>query len=53
MSKHPNGQVYRYTTTGTLGTAGTPTGTGSNIQDGSAVWTYVEANPVWHPIITL
>lgn len=32
--------VYRVTTTGTTGTSGGPTGTGTGIADGTAVWNY-------------
>ncbi len=35
------GNVYRCTTAGTSAGAGGPTGTGSGIADGTAVWTYV------------
>lgn len=37
------GNVYRCTTAGTSAGSGGPTGTGSGITDGSAVWTYVGA----------
>lgn len=35
------GNVYRATTAGTSAGSGGPTGTGSGITDGTAVWTYV------------
>ena len=35
------GLVYRCTTAGTSASSGGPTGTGSGITDGTAVWTYV------------
>lgn len=38
---HNAGNVYRCTTAGTTGAASPPTGTGSGISDGSAVWNYV------------
>lgn len=38
-----SGKVYRCTTAGTSAGSGGPTGTGSGITDGSAVWAYVGA----------
>lgn len=36
-----SGNVYRCTTAGTTAASGGPTGTGTSITDGTAVWTYV------------
>ncbi|PYB71260.1 carbohydrate-binding protein [Rhizobium wuzhouense] len=36
-----NGNVYRCTTAGTSASSGGPSGTGTGITDGSAVWSYV------------
>lgn len=36
------GNVYKCTTAGTSASSGGPTGTGSGITDGTAVWAYVE-----------
>ena len=36
------GNVYRCTTAGTSAAAGGPTGTGSGITDGGAVWNYIQ-----------
>lgn len=41
---HNGGNVYRATTAGTTGAASAPTGTGTGIADGTAVWAY--AGPV-------
>lgn len=38
---HNGGNVYKCTTAGTSAASGGPSGTGSGITDGSAVWTYV------------
>jgi hypothetical protein len=38
---HNAGNVYRCTTAGTSGASSPPTGTGSGIADGTAVWAYV------------
>ena len=38
---HNAGNVYRCTTAGTTGASSPPTGTGSGISDGTAVWAYV------------
>lgn len=38
-----NGNVYRCTTAGTTAASGGPSGTGTGITDGSAVWAYVGA----------
>jgi hypothetical protein len=38
-----NGQLYQVTTAGTTASAGGPTGTGSSITDGTAVWQWVSA----------
>jgi len=35
------GNVYRCTTAGTSASSGGPTGTGSGISDGTAVWAYI------------
>lgn len=40
---HNAGNVYKATTAGTTGAASPPTGTGSGITDGTAVWAYVGA----------
>lgn len=40
---HLGGNVYKATTAGTSAGSGGPTGTGSGITDGSAVWAYVGA----------
>lgn len=40
---HNGGNVYRCTTPGTSASSGGPTGTGSGITDGSAVWAFVQA----------
>lgn len=37
------GNLYRCTTAGTTAASGGPTGTGSGITDGTAVWAYVQA----------
>lgn len=41
------GKVYECDTAGTSAGAGGPTGTGSNITDGSARWDYLGTEPVW------
>ena len=38
---HNGGNVYRCTTAGTSASSGGPTGTGSGISDGAAVWAYL------------
>lgn len=38
-----SGKVYRCATAGTSASSGGPTGTGSGITDGTAVWNYVQA----------
>lgn len=38
---HNGGNVYKATTAGTSASSGGPTGTGTGITDGSAVWSYV------------
>lgn len=38
-----NGNVYRCTTAGTSASSGGPSGTGTGITDGSAVWSYLGA----------
>jgi hypothetical protein len=38
-----SGKVYKCTTGGTTASSGGPTGTGSGISDGTAVWAYVQA----------
>jgi hypothetical protein len=40
------GNVYRCTTAGTSAATGGPTGTGINIVDGTAVWSFVSAGPL-------
>lgn len=39
---HVNGNVYNCVTNGTSASSGGPSGTGTNITDGSAAWDYVE-----------
>jgi hypothetical protein len=39
---HNGGNVYRCTTGGVTASAGGPTGTGTGISDGAAVWSYVD-----------
>lgn len=39
--RHNGGNVYRCTTAGTTAGSGGPTGTGTGITDGTAVWSYV------------
>jgi hypothetical protein len=36
------GNLYRCTTAGTTASSGGPTGTGSSVTDGTAVWAYVQ-----------
>lgn len=38
---HNGGNVYRCTTAGTSASSGGPTGTGTGINDGTAVWSYL------------
>jgi hypothetical protein len=46
MLRHNSGNVYECTTAGTTAGAGGPSGTGSAITDGTAVWKYISAKAV-------
>jgi hypothetical protein len=47
MLRHNGGNVYECTTAGTTAGAGGPSGTGSSISDGTAVWKYLSTKAVF------
>lgn len=47
MLRHNGGNVYECVTSGTTAGAGGPSGTGTGIADGSAVWNYVSPKAVF------